>query len=144
MDEPFSALDVLTAETLRGELLELWLSRKMPTRAIFMVTHNIEEAVMLADRIIVLGQNPAAVRADFAVELEHRAVARRHGSSKSWTTFIKSLLSRRWSTPHSGRRSPQERRPSIQCCRTRARRWKQRSSGGATRSCLTMTPRAAG
>src|SRR2546422_2110300 len=121
MDEPFSALDVLTAETLRGELLELWLSRKMPTRAIFMVTHNIEEAVVLADRIIVLGQNPAAVRADFAVELEHRAVARRHGSSKSWTTFIKSLLSRRWSTPHSGRRSPQERRPSIQCCRTRAR-----------------------
>jgi len=71
MDEPFSALDVLTAETLRGELLELWLSRKMPTRAIFMVTHNIEEAVVLADRIIVLGQNPAAVRADFAVELEH-------------------------------------------------------------------------
>src|SRR2546425_6240077 len=71
MDEPFSAVDVLTAETLRGELLELWLSRKMPTRAIFMVTHNIEEAVVLADRIIVLGQNPAAVRADFAVELEH-------------------------------------------------------------------------
>src|SRR2546422_6207336 len=121
MDEPFSALDVLTAETLRGELLELWLSRKMPTRASFMVTHTIEEAVELADRIIVLGQNPAAVRADFAVELEHRAVARRHGSSKSWTTFIKSLLSRRWSTPHSGRRSPQERRPRIQCCRTRAR-----------------------
>src|SRR3989449_1112690 len=121
MDEPFSALDVLTAETLRGELLELWHEHKIPTRAIFMVTHNIEEAVALADRIIVLGQNPAAVRADFAVELEHRAVARRHGSSKSWTTFIKSLLSRRWSTPHSGRRSPQERRPRIQCCRTRAR-----------------------
>src|SRR2546425_1109281 len=70
MDEPFSALDVLTAETLRGELLELWLSRKMPTRAIFMVTHNIEEAVVLADRIIVLGHNPARVRADFAVGLE--------------------------------------------------------------------------
>src|SRR6202035_1931486 len=51
MDEPFSALDVLTAENLRGELLELWTSRKMPTRAIFMVTHNIEEAVLLADRV---------------------------------------------------------------------------------------------
>ena len=54
MDEPFSALDVLTAETLRGELLELWIGHKIPTRAIFIVTHNIEEAVILADRIIVL------------------------------------------------------------------------------------------
>lgn len=69
MDEPFSALDVLTAESLRGELLELWLDRKMPTRAIFIVTHNIEEAVLLADRIIVLGGNPARIRADFEVEL---------------------------------------------------------------------------
>jgi NitT/TauT family transport system ATP-binding protein len=71
MDEPFSALDVLTAENLRGELLELWLSKKMPTSAIFIVTHNIEEAVMLADRIVVLGRNPARIRADFNVRLMH-------------------------------------------------------------------------
>jgi NitT/TauT family transport system ATP-binding protein len=71
MDEPFSALDVLTAETLRGELLELWLGRKIPTRAIFIVTHNIEEAVVLADRIIVLGRNPAHIHADFQVKLPH-------------------------------------------------------------------------
>ncbi|HTZ31697.1 MAG TPA: nitrate/sulfonate/bicarbonate ABC transporter ATP-binding protein [Methylomirabilota bacterium] len=71
MDEPFSALDVLTAETLRGELLELWLERKIPTRAIFIVTHNIEEAVMLADRIIVLGRNPAHIHAEFSVDLPH-------------------------------------------------------------------------
>jgi NitT/TauT family transport system ATP-binding protein len=71
MDEPFSALDVLTAETLRGELLELWLGHKIPTRAIFIVTHNIEEAVVLADRIIVLGRNPAHIHADFAVDLPH-------------------------------------------------------------------------
>jgi NitT/TauT family transport system ATP-binding protein len=71
MDEPFSALDVLTAETLRGELLELWLDHKIPTRAIFIVTHNIEEAVVLADRIIVLGRNPAHIHADFTVELPH-------------------------------------------------------------------------
>jgi len=71
MDEPFSALDVLTAETLRGELLELWLGRKIPTRAIFVVTHNIEEAVILADRIIVLGRNPAHIHAEFVVELPH-------------------------------------------------------------------------
>jgi NitT/TauT family transport system ATP-binding protein len=71
MDEPFSALDVLTAETLRGELMELWLGKKIPTRAIFIVTHNIEEAVILADRIIVLGKNPAHIHAEFAVDLPH-------------------------------------------------------------------------
>ena len=69
MDEPFSALDVLTAENLRGELMELWLGKKIPTQSIFMVTHNIEEAVLLADRIIVLGRNPAKIRADFRVPL---------------------------------------------------------------------------
>jgi NitT/TauT family transport system ATP-binding protein len=67
MDEPFSALDVLTAENLRSELLELWEDRKMPTRAVFIVTHNIEEAVLLADRVIVLGKNPGRIRADFKV-----------------------------------------------------------------------------
>jgi NitT/TauT family transport system ATP-binding protein len=71
MDEPFSALDVLTAENLRSELLELWLSKKMPTSAIFIVTHNIEEAVMLADRVMVLGRNPARVRSDFNIRLKH-------------------------------------------------------------------------
>src|SRR3974390_331017 len=71
MDEPFSALDVLTAETLRGELLDLWLEKKIPTRAIFIVTHNIEEAVILADRIIVLGRNPAHIHAQFNVDLPH-------------------------------------------------------------------------
>src|SRR5882672_4319980 len=69
MDEPFSALDVLTAENLRGELLELWLDKKMPTTTIFMVTHNIEEAVLLADRIIVLSSTPAHVLARFRVDL---------------------------------------------------------------------------
>jgi NitT/TauT family transport system ATP-binding protein len=78
MDEPFSALDVLTAENLRGELLELWLDRKIPTRSIFLVTHNIEEAVLLADRIIVLGRNPARVRADFRIALPH---PREHNSA---------------------------------------------------------------
>jgi NitT/TauT family transport system ATP-binding protein len=69
MDEPFSALDVLTAETLRGELMELWLGKKMPTKSIFIVTHNIEEAVLLADRVIVLGRNPGRIRADFKIPL---------------------------------------------------------------------------
>jgi NitT/TauT family transport system ATP-binding protein len=71
MDEPFSALDVLTAENLRSELLELWQKKTMPTQSIFIVTHNIEEAVLLADRIIVLGRNPGHVRTDFRVALQH-------------------------------------------------------------------------
>ena len=69
MDEPFSALDVLTAENLRSELLELWLNKKMPTKSIFIVTHNIEEAVLLADRVIVLGRNPARIRSDFEIDI---------------------------------------------------------------------------
>jgi NitT/TauT family transport system ATP-binding protein len=69
MDEPFSALDVLTAENLRSELLELWSNKTMPTKAVFLVTHNIEEAVLLADRIIVLGRNPGHIRTDFRVQL---------------------------------------------------------------------------
>ncbi|MBR8834047.1 MAG: nitrate/sulfonate/bicarbonate ABC transporter ATP-binding protein [Stigonema ocellatum SAG 48.90 = DSM 106950] len=71
MDEPFSALDVLTAENLRFELLDLWLERRIPTQAILIVTHGIEEAVILADRIIVLGRNPGRIRADFPVTLPH-------------------------------------------------------------------------
>jgi NitT/TauT family transport system ATP-binding protein len=69
MDEPFSALDVLTAENLRSELLELWSKKTMPTKAVFLVTHNIEEAVLLADRIIVLGRNPGHIRTDFRVQI---------------------------------------------------------------------------
>jgi len=69
MDEPFSALDVLTAENLRGELLELWSQKKISTRSIFLVTHNIEEAVLLADHVIVLGANPATIRANFRINL---------------------------------------------------------------------------
>jgi NitT/TauT family transport system ATP-binding protein len=71
MDEPMSALDVLTAENLRGELMELWTTHKLPTRAILIVTHNIEEAVGLADRVIILGQNPGVIRAEVPIELPH-------------------------------------------------------------------------
>jgi NitT/TauT family transport system ATP-binding protein len=64
MDEPFSALDVLTAQNLREQLLDLWTGRSMPTRAILMVTHNIDEAVSLADRLVVLAADPGRIRAD--------------------------------------------------------------------------------
>ncbi len=71
MDEPFSALDVLSAEALRGELLELWTAGKIPTKAILMVTHNIEEAVLMADRIIVMDKDPGRVIAEVAIPLAH-------------------------------------------------------------------------
>jgi NitT/TauT family transport system ATP-binding protein len=71
MDEPFSALDVLTAENLRFELLDLWLEKKIPTKAVLIVTHGIEEAVILADRIVVLGRNPGRIRAELKVTLPH-------------------------------------------------------------------------
>ena len=70
MDEPFSALDVLTSENLRTELLELWAGGEFPTKAMLMVTHNIEEAVLFADRIIVLGTNPGRFRAEVEVAFE--------------------------------------------------------------------------
>lgn len=71
LDEPFSALDVLSAEALRGELLELWTAGDIPTKAILMVTHNIEEAITLADRIVVMGKDPGHVVADLTVDLPH-------------------------------------------------------------------------
>ena len=69
LDEPFSALDVLSAESLRGELLELWTSGALPTKAILMVTHNIEEATLLADRIVVMEKGPGRVVAEVKVDL---------------------------------------------------------------------------
>ena len=69
LDEPFSALDVLSAEALRGELMELWLKKKIPTKAILMVTHNIEEAVLMADRIVIMGKDPGHIVKEIPVTL---------------------------------------------------------------------------
>jgi NitT/TauT family transport system ATP-binding protein len=71
LDEPFSALDVLTADNLRRELLELWQQKKIPTRAILMVTHNIAEAVDLADRLLVFGANPGRIRVELGGQPRH-------------------------------------------------------------------------
>lgn len=71
LDEPFSALDVLSAESLRGELLELWTSGNIPTKAILMVSHSIEEAVFLADRVVVMDKNPGRVVRELTIDLKH-------------------------------------------------------------------------
>ncbi len=69
MDEPFSALDVLTAENLRRDLLELWLDKKISTKAIILVTHGIEEAVYMADRAIILSSGPAKIVSDIPITI---------------------------------------------------------------------------
>ncbi|MCW5589323.1 MAG: nitrate/sulfonate/bicarbonate ABC transporter ATP-binding protein [Legionellales bacterium] len=71
MDEPFSALDVLTAENLRSDLLDLWQSKKTNTNGILIVTHNIEEAVALADRIFIFGSDPGYIREKIIVDIPH-------------------------------------------------------------------------
>ncbi len=71
MDEPFSALDVLTAETLRTDLIDLWSEGKLPLKSVLMVTHNIEEAVLMADRILVFSSNPGRVASELAVPFAH-------------------------------------------------------------------------
>jgi NitT/TauT family transport system ATP-binding protein len=71
MDEPFSALDVLTAENLRTDLIELWGQRKLPIKAILLVTHNIEEAVQMCDRALIFSSNPGRVTTEIRIDLPH-------------------------------------------------------------------------
>jgi NitT/TauT family transport system ATP-binding protein len=71
MDEPFSALDVLTAETLRTDLIDLWMEKRLPVKSVLMVTHNIEEAVLMCDRILVFAVNPGRVEHDLPVRLPY-------------------------------------------------------------------------
>ena len=85
MDEPFSALDVLTAANLRGELIRLWDGKEFPVKAVLIVTHNIEEAVTLADRILVLSSNPGRIRAELPVQLPRPRDRQTPGSSSSST-----------------------------------------------------------
>ena len=71
LDEPFSALDVLSADSLRGELLELWTEGTIPTKAILLVTHNIEEAIYMASRVVVMDKNPGRIIADLPITLAY-------------------------------------------------------------------------
>jgi NitT/TauT family transport system ATP-binding protein len=71
MDEPFSALDVLTAETLRTDLIDLWTDGRLPIKSVLMVTHNIEEAVLMCDRILVFSSNPGRVATEIKVDFPH-------------------------------------------------------------------------
>jgi NitT/TauT family transport system ATP-binding protein len=91
MDEAFSALDVLTGERLRDDILDLWRSGTMPTRAMLVVSHNIEEAVLMADRILIFASDPGRIRCQLAVQLPRPPSARnspnacRRPTSRAWT-----------------------------------------------------------
>jgi ABC-type nitrate/sulfonate/bicarbonate transport system ATPase subunit len=79
MDEPFSTLDVLTAETLRTDLLDLWCEGRMPISSILTVTHDIEEAVLMCDRILVFSSNPGRIVSEIKVDFpQPRSRARKH------------------------------------------------------------------
>ncbi len=71
MDEPFSALDVLTAETLRTDMIDLWIEGRLPIKSVLIVTHNIEEAVLMCDRILIFSSNPGRVAQELRVDLPH-------------------------------------------------------------------------
>jgi NitT/TauT family transport system ATP-binding protein len=94
MDEPFSALDALTAITLREELLDIWQAPDMPVHTVLMVTHIIEEAVELADRILVLSSSPGRIAADLRVELR-RPRDRREEGFNTLTDKVFSLIEER-------------------------------------------------
>ncbi|HEV7704451.1 MAG TPA: nitrate/sulfonate/bicarbonate ABC transporter ATP-binding protein [Gemmatimonadaceae bacterium] len=129
MDEPFSALDVLTAENLRTELQDLWLAKTMPTKAVVMVTHNIDEAVSLADRILVFGANPGHIR----VELKGLSPADRTAKSAPRARLVE-LIYRIMTNPEDdavaiveqslqGRTRPIAPRGAARAAATRARRY---------------------
>ena len=129
MDEPFSALDVLTAENLRTELQDLWLAKTMPTKAVVMVTHNIDEAVSLADRILVFGANPGHIR----VELKGLSPADRTAKSAPRARLVE-LIYRIMTNPEEdavaiveqslqGRARPIVPRGTARATATRARRY---------------------
>ena len=88
MDEPFSALDVLTAETLRTDLIDLWTEGRLPIKSVLMVTHNIEEAVLMCDRILVFSSNPGRVAAEIKVTCRTRATGSIRRSASLSTTSM--------------------------------------------------------
>ena len=133
MDEPFSALDVLTAETLRTDLLDLWQDGRIPIKSILMVTHNIEEAVLMADRILVLSSNPGRIASEIPVTFPIRAT----GSSREFRALVEQIYA--LMTQRPGRRSRPRARPRP---RRRASASRCRSSR-PTRSpaCSRRSPR---
>ena len=102
MDEPFSALDVLTAETLRSDLIDLWTEGRLPIKTILMVTHNIEEAVLMCDRILVLSSHPGRIASEIQVTMQHPR-NRLDPEFRQLVDSIYALMTRRTTARQTGR-----------------------------------------
>jgi NitT/TauT family transport system ATP-binding protein len=109
MDEPFSALDVLTAETLRTDFLDLWAEGRMPIKGVILVTHNIEEAVLMCDRILVFGSNPGRILSEIKVSLPQP----RNRLDPSFRELVERIYVEMTSRPQGGANSRQERFPGL-------------------------------
>lgn len=116
-DEPFSNLDVLTAENLRRDLLELWHQKKLNTKAIFMVTHSIEEAVFMSDTCIIFSKNPARVIGVIPINLPYprdiRSREFQHYVDKIYTTMTSPLMTKKLRTSEKPEMLPHVRPGSI-------------------------------
>jgi NitT/TauT family transport system ATP-binding protein len=110
MDEPFSALDVLTAETLRTDFLDLWAEGRMPIKGVVLVTHNIEEAVLMCDRILVFGSNPGRILTEIKVTLPQP----RNRLDPSFREMVERIYVEMTARPQGGAGSSrQERFPGL-------------------------------
>ncbi|HWZ64358.1 MAG TPA: nitrate/sulfonate/bicarbonate ABC transporter ATP-binding protein [Steroidobacteraceae bacterium] len=112
MDEPFSALDILTAETLRGDFLNLWGEGQLPIKAVLLVTHNIEEAVQMCDRLLIFSTNPGRVVGEIVVDLPHP----RHAEDPRFRALIERVYVEMTARPRGEARTgtgPKERFPGT-------------------------------
>ena len=109
MDEPFSALDVLTAETLRTDFLDLWSEGRMPIKGVILVTHNIEEAVLMCDRILVFGSNPGRILSEIKVSLPQP----RNRLDPSFRELVESIYVEMTARPKGAAGARQERFPGL-------------------------------
>src|ERR1700731_3380850 len=109
MDEPFSALDVLTAETLRTDFLDLWAEGRMPIKGVILVTHNIEEAVLMCDRILVFGSNPGRILSEIKVSLPQP----RNRLDPSFRELVERIYVEMTTRPQGGVSARQERFPGL-------------------------------
>jgi len=109
MDEPFSALDVLTAETLRTDFLDLWSEGRMPIKGVILVTHNIEEAVLMCDRILVFGSNPGRILSEIKVSLPQP----RNRLDPSFREMVERIYVEMTARPKNAGGARQERFPGL-------------------------------
>jgi NitT/TauT family transport system ATP-binding protein len=109
MDEPFSALDVLTAETLRTDFLDLWSEGRMPIKGVVLVTHNIEEAVLMCDRILVFGSNPGRILSEIKVTMPQP----RNRLDPIFRELVERIYVEMTARPKGGAATRQERFPGL-------------------------------